>query len=149
MISHRMFVSYSHRDEYYRARFHIALAGLRHQGQISWWDDREVEAGAEWERKIREQLSASGLIVFLVSPDLLDSEYIYGKEMERALALHGKGQARVIPVIVRPADWEHGPLGNFQALPRFGQAVSSWLNEDEAWLDVTRGIRKLIKQADS
>jgi hypothetical protein len=144
-----MFVSYSHSDEYYRERFHTALAALRRQGQISWWDDHEVEAGAEWENQIFEQLSASSLIAFLVSPDLLDSEYIYGKEMDYALGLHRKRLARVIPVIVRPADWEQSPLGNLQALPRFGRAVSSWPNADEAWLDVTRGIRKIIKQADS
>jgi hypothetical protein len=144
-----MFVSYSHEDEYYRERFYTALAGLRRQGQISWWDDHEVEAGAEWENQILEQLSASGLIAFLDSPDLLDSEYIYGKEMDHALALHRKRQARVIPVIVRPADWEQSPLGNLQARPRYGRAVSSWSNEDEAWLDVTKGIRRIIKQADS
>jgi TIR domain len=149
MSSHRMFVSYSHKDDYYRERFYTALAGLRHQGQISLWDDHEVAAGVEWESQILEQLSAAGLIVFLVSPDLLNSEYIYGKEMDHALALHRNRRARVIPVIVRPADWEQSPLGNLQALPRYGRAVSSWPNEDEAWLDVTRGIRRIIKQADS
>jgi hypothetical protein len=99
--------------------------------------------------QILEQLSTSDLIAFLVSPDLLDSEYIYGKEMAHALALHRKRLARVIPVIVRPTDWEQSPLGNLQALPSYGRAVSSWPNEDEAWLDVTRGIRKILKQGDS
>jgi hypothetical protein len=146
MSSHRMFVSYSHKDDHYRERFHTALAGLRRQGQIALWDDHEVEAGAEWESQIREQLKTSTLIVFLVSPDLLDSEYIYGSEMNYALALNRDRRARVIPVIVRPADWKQRPLGNLQALPRYGRAVSSWPNEDEAWLDVTKGIRRIIEQ---
>ena len=135
-------VSYSHKDESHRLRFRTALAGLRHQGLVV-WDDREVEAGAEWHDVIIEQFKSSHYIVFLVSPDLLDSDYVY-VEMELALELYDQQLVRVIPVIVRPADWTQSPLGVFQALPENGRAVSIWQNKDKAWLDVTEGIRKIV-----
>jgi len=137
-----MSVSYAHEDELYRKRFRKALAGLRRRGLIM-WDDREVDAGAKWEKEIIARFREADSIVFLVSPDLLDSDYVY-IEMELALELHHLQLVPVIPVIVRPADWEDSPLGIFQALPENGRAVSIWPNKDQAWQDVTKGIRKIV-----
>jgi TIR domain len=107
------------------------------------WDDRDVDAGVKWEEEIIERFSESDSIVFLVSPDLLDSDYVY-VEMQLALELHDRQLVPVIPVIVRPADWEESPLGIFQALPENGRAVSIWQNKDQAWQDITKGIRKIV-----
>jgi TIR domain len=138
----RMSVFYAHEDELHRKRFRKALAGLRRQGLIM-WDDRDVDAGVKWEEEIIERFSESDSIVFLVSPDLLDSDYVY-VEMQLALELHDRQLVPVIPVIVRPADWEESPLGIFQALPENGRAVSIWQNKDQAWQDITKGIRKIV-----
>ena len=107
------------------------------------WDDHAIEAGTEWQEKITEMVKESDSIAFLVSPDLLASDYVQD-EMELALDLHERQMTRVIPVIVRPADWEESPLGRFHALPEHGRAVSEWPNKDAAWLNVTQGIRRIV-----
>jgi hypothetical protein len=122
----------------------VCLATLRRQGLISCWDDRRVTPGAEWEPEITGRLDEADVVVFLVSPDFLDSDYIYSQEVGRALRRHREGRARVIPVIVRPADWEHSPIGSLQALPREGRAVSVWANRDRAWDDVAKGVRRVV-----
>ena len=65
--------------------------------------------------------------------------------MTRALERHEAGAARVIPVILRPCDWQSAPFGKLQALPRDGKPVTTWTNRDEAFTDVARGIREAAK----
>jgi tetratricopeptide (TPR) repeat protein len=71
------------------------------------------------------------------------SDYCYGIEMQRALERHDLGEARVIPVILRHVYWQ-GVLGKLQALPTDARPVKSWPDLDEAFYNVTEGIRKVI-----
>jgi hypothetical protein len=66
--------------------------------------------------------------------------------MIQALERHELGETRVIPIILRPSDWEKTPLGKLEVLPLNGKAVTSWKKIDEALLDITLGIRKSIEQ---
>ncbi len=85
-------------------------------------------------------------MLLLVSPAFIASDYIWDKEMARAMERHEAGEARVIPIIVRPADWHEAPFGKLQALPRDARPVTSWGNRDEAWLDVAKGIRTVVRE---
>ena len=53
-------------------------------------------------------LDAADVILLLISPDFIASDYCYEREMKRAMERHRKSEARVIPVILRPCDWK-GP----------------------------------------
>ncbi len=66
--------------------------------------------------------------------------------MRRALERHKAGEAHVIPILLRPCDWHTAPFGHLQALPRNGQAITIWPNQDEAFLQVSQGLRTLLKQ---
>jgi hypothetical protein len=66
--------------------------------------------------------------------------------MRRALEMHDAGQARVIPILLRPVDWTNAPFGRLQALPKDAKPVTSWRNRDEAWQDVAKGIRRAIDE---
>jgi hypothetical protein len=81
-----------------------------------------------------------------VSADFLASDYCYDIEVQRAMARHELGEARVIPIILRAVDWYSAPFGKLQALPKDGHPVTSWSNHDEAFLDVTRGIRVVAQE---
>ena len=59
---------------------------------------------------------------------------------------HEAGTARVIPVILRPVHgWQSAPFGKLQALPKDGKPVTTWKSRDEAFADVTRGIREAVR----
>ena len=65
--------------------------------------------------------------------------------MKRALQRHEKGEARVIPVILRPTEgWHATPFGKLLAAPTDGKAVTLWSNRDEAFADVARHIRGAV-----
>jgi hypothetical protein len=142
------FVSYAHEDEPYLKELEISFAQLRRSNLISTWHDRKIPSGAEWSREIDENLNSADIILLLVSRDFLASEYIYTHELPRALELHESGSAIVVPIILKPSDWENSPLGSLQVLPSGGRAVSMWRNRDMAWQDITQGVRRLIPAED-
>src|SRR5690242_12654153 len=98
----QVFISYSSRDEQYREDLETHLSLLRREGVLDLWHFRKIPAGDEWEKLISSQLENASLILLLVSPDFLASDYCYDIEMRHALEKHDAGTARVIPILVRP-----------------------------------------------
>ncbi len=140
-----IFYSYAREDELLRKKLHEHLSGLRRQGIVTKWHGRRVVADAKWEDTVDPHLNSASLILLLVSPSFLASDYCFSVEMQRALERHHAGEARVIPVILRPVDWQHAPLADLQCLPRDAKPVVSWSNQDEAFLNVTHGIREALE----
>src|SRR6266700_2090432 len=141
-----VFISYAHEDEPLRQRLEAHLSLLRRQGLIANWHDRQILAGEEWSQEIDEHLEAASIILLLISPDFLASDYCYEIEMQRALERHQRGEARVIPIILRPVDWRTSPFARLQCLPRDGKAVTTWQNPDEAFLTIAEGLRRVIER---
>ncbi len=136
-----LFFSYSHKDESLRDQLEIHLTMLKRQGVINTWHDRRLIAGDNLNDGINSQLETADIILLLVSADFLASEYCYGIEMARALERHAAGQARVIPIILRPCDWQRAPFGKLLASPRDGKPVTKWADPDDAFLDIANAIR--------
>jgi len=146
-MSVNVFFCYAHEDEPLLKRLKKQLTPMQRQGLIALWHDRDISAGTAWEQEISEQLNSAQIILLLISPDFMDSDYCYSKEMQRALERHHRKEARVIPVILRPIDWQD-ILGDIQALPTDAQPVLSplWHSPEEAFYDVAQGIRKVVMQ---
>ena len=85
------------------------------------------------------------LILLLVSMDFLNSDYIWGKELATAVERARRGDASVIPVLLRAVDIEDAPFAQLQGLPTDLRPVTSWPNRDEAWTDVAKGIRRAVE----
>lgn len=141
----RLFFSYSHKDEALRDELETHLALLKREGLLQSWHDRRIGAGTEWEGEIDKNLEEAEVIILLVSADFLASDYCYDKEMKRALERHDAGEARVIPVILRKTDWQSAPFAKLQALPKDARPITLWQDRDEAWTDVTLGIRRVVE----
>ncbi len=142
----KLFYSYAHKDERWRKRIETHLSMLQRQGFINGWHDRNINAGAAWASEIDTHLTTADIILLLISPDFLASEYCYSIEMKRAMERHYAGEARVIPIILRPTDWKSTPFEQLQVLPSNVQPVSRWQDRDEALLDIVTGIRKTVDE---
>jgi len=140
----RVFFCYAHEDDDLRRELLRHLSILRHSEVISAWYDGEIMAGKEWEKEISSHLAASHIVILLVSPSFLASDYCYNIEMKHALERHDAGEARVIPVILRPVDWEGAPFAKLQMLPRDAKPVTKWAERDEAFVSVAQGIRNAV-----
>ncbi len=119
---------------------------LKRQDVIAEWHDRKIGAGTEWKGQIDEHLNSARVILLLVSADFIHSNYCYDVEVKRAIERHKAGEARVIPIILKPCDWQHPPLNDLQALPKDAKPVTKWRNQDEAFADVARGIRAAVAE---
>jgi hypothetical protein len=140
----RIFYCYARNDKILRDELGKHLAVLQRHEKISAWCDEQIEPGKEWEDEIKKRLIEADIILLLISPDFLASDYCY-KEMLVAIKRHNGGLTRVIPIFVRPvANWESTPFAKLQALPKDAMPITSWINQDEAWRDVAERITGIV-----
>lgn len=140
----RLFLSYSHHDEDLCKRFLVHLAPLKREGLVETWHDRKITAGGEWANAIDENLNTADVIVLLVSPDFLASDYCNDIEMKRALERSQKGEARIAPVILRPCNWETSPFNQLQALPAGGKPVVDWKTANHGFSNAVKELRRML-----
>jgi LuxR family transcriptional regulator, glucitol operon activator len=142
----KIFCSYANKDQSFLSTLKTHLFPLQRQGLIDTWSDIDISPGTDWEKNIETHLSTAHIILLLISPDFMASDYCYSKEMQDALERHDQGEACIIPIILRPVDWQDTPLGKIQALPLKAKPIVLWKDLDEAFFDVALGIRKVVEE---
>jgi tetratricopeptide (TPR) repeat protein len=141
-----VFFSYSHKDEKLLGKLRDHLSNLKRLGVIADWYDRKIGAGREWENAIDEHLDSAGVILLLISSSFMASDYCNDVEVRRAMERHEAGEARVVPVLLRPCDWDGAPFSKLNALPTGAKPVTDWADRDKAFTDVAKGIRAAVEE---
>ena len=114
---------------------------LKRIKQITLCLTREILAGTNQRHEQDERLQKADLILLMISPDFIASDYHYGIEMHNALEKHDGGNVWVIPIILRPtALVEKTRFGKLQMLPPNGMPVTTHENRDAAFVTVVKGI---------
>ena len=144
-MNKKIFISYAHKDEQYKEALIEHMSGLRRAGIINEWNDRKIVAGQNWGEEISSNLKSSNIILFLISASFMNSDYCMGIEVKTALDMHEKGEAQLIPIVIRAVDWTDSEISKLQGLPKDARPISSWENADEAWLDVISGLKNHIQ----
>jgi hypothetical protein len=141
-----IFISYSRRDENLKDDLIAHLTPMRHEGLIKIWQDRDIDLAKEWAKEIDLHVNTAAIILLLISPRFIASEYCYGIEMKRAMERHEAGEARVIPIILSHCDFGKLPFAKLNAAPRDAIPVVDrrWNSTDEALFDVAVNIRRLV-----
>ncbi len=142
--SKKIFFSYSKHDREYLDQLLRHLSGLKREGRIKPWDDSHILPGEEWDDKVKQELAAADIILLLVSADFLATDYIWEVEIKEAMERHEQGTATVIPVIIRSCSWNKLVFGKLNGLPAKGVPVSTLKDRDEAWLEVVKGIERVL-----
>ena len=142
----KVFFSYSHKDETNRNELEKHLAVLRRQNVIETWHDRRIVVGADLGNEIDQNLAESNLILLLVSPDFIASDYCYSVEMAKALEMRHQGMAWVMPIILDHCDWQNTPLKDLLACPQDGNPVSDFPNPNKAFQEIVHEIRRVIQE---
>ena len=88
--------SYAHVDGPLRDQLEVHLAALKHRNLIAIWHDRRITAGSELDKTIAAQFDTAQVILLLISPEFIASDYCYGREVVQAMERHERGEARVI-----------------------------------------------------
>jgi len=141
----KLFISYAHEDERWRAKLAPNLGLLVREGLVEVWSDLQIVAGAKWDEEIKKKLEEADLYLLLISVDLLNSDYVQDVELPIARRRHDENKARLIPVIVRKCSWSRY-VGDIQGLPTAARPIKQWPDKDQAFFSVEEGLRKTIDE---
>jgi Bacterial tandem repeat domain 1/TIR domain len=142
----RVFYSYAFADSKWREKLAVHLSLLQREGLIEQWSDQEIFAGSIRSQAIDQAIHSADIILLLISANFLASDACYQDEMQYALERHQRGEVYVVPLLVRPCDWQHSPFAHLQCLPRNTKPVTAWANQDEAFVAIIQELRKIITQ---
>src|SRR5579862_6649971 len=97
-----VFISYSRSDEKYRERLAVHLKSLEDEGVTTWSDVRN-EPGDQWLANIEGALQRCAIAIFLVSADLVASDFIKKKELPPLIERAAAGGVRLLVIGASPA----------------------------------------------
>src|SRR5436305_1992313 len=141
----KIFFCYVTQDRKLRDQLEKHVIMLKRLGQITLRLNREIQAGTNWSHVEDGRFQSADLILLLICPDFLYSDYHYGIEMRHALEKHEAGNVWVIPILLRPTPiWEQSPLGKLRALPKDGKALTEHRNRDGAFTDIVKGLSEVV-----
>ena len=136
--------SYSHADENLRNELEKHLSPLKRMGRISTWHDRRITPGEVFEDQIDKHFSTADIILLLISSDFIASDYCYQIEMTNALQRHDKGEAIVIPVILRSCAWHSLPFGKLLAATTDGKPIVQFTTYDDGFVQVVDAVTSAL-----
>jgi HEAT repeat protein len=138
-----LFSVYAPEDVSLHEQLEKHLSSLKRRRLISLWSIDKTLAGADRNVEIERHLNTAQVILLLLSADFFASEHC-DDAMMRALQRQKEDHIRIIPILLRPVDWEMSPMSGLQVLPTNGNFVTTWLNRDEAFLHIAEAIRQIV-----
>lgn len=140
-----VFVSYATRDRELFAELDLHLGILERAGILRTKHSEGAEAGTEWEVITARAIERARVIILLVSTDYLACTRVYEKENKEALRRHEVREARILPLILRPCNWEHEWFSKLVPLNK-GVPLTSIPDRDEALTAIGHEIKDVIEE---
>lgn len=147
-----VFISHSDKDADWAYRLSTQLKVLTTRAALTLWTPTKQSAlysRANYWDEIKEALETASVVIMLVSPRYLASEFIVSRELPAIKRRHQRGQLIVIPVIIQPTLWEADPwLAKFRVFPREGKSLAE-KNVDAELAALARHIWALVSRVSS
>jgi hypothetical protein len=131
-------------DRELREQLSTHLHSLIQKGLLSEWHEQLILAGADAAQERRRAWQTADILLLLLSADYFHSDAYDEHEIQQALDRHQKGQLLVVPILIRPCDWQVTAVAHLQCLPRNGIPITMWENRDAAFVSVAQEIRHAI-----
>ncbi len=143
-VRNKVFISYSHKDVQWLDQLRSHLAAF--EGTIDYWDDTQIDPGANWKNEIEAALRAAKVAVFLVTPTFLASRFIKAREMGPLLEAEAKEGLTVLWIAVRASNYEQTAIGNYQAVNDPAEPLNTLgsARRDREWVKVSRRILQAV-----
>jgi len=140
----KVFVIYSHEDVEAREDLVKFLHHLENKGKINIWTDKEILPGELWDSSIKLNLNGADIILPLVSVDFYNSNYIRDVEFKTAKERLDRGEALLIPIIVKQCPWKkYEMIGDLQVLPSNAIPVDQWDFKNNAYTHIAEQIEEM------
>lgn len=148
MAKPSIFISYSHKDEDFKKKLVGQIYLLELFNQATVFDPQSIQPGQEWSDEIQKSIINADIVILLISPDFLSSEYIIRHELPAILKRHDEKGQILIPILTQPAPLNLIPeLRKFQIWPKNGRALSelSSAEIDRQISDLYNRVDDLVK----
>lgn len=142
MSQARIFMAYSRTDQTFRDELRSHLAYLEDAGEVFY--DGLIEAGDPWDAVLQDQIRRADIVIFLLSATMIASKYVMQHEVPPAVTRHGKGEAVVIPILIRDTGVPRVFAKIHHLASYDGQAISLSPDRDKAWKSVVEKIEKKV-----
>ena len=101
----KVFISYSGDDYKYKEELKTHLALLERYQLLEFWDCNQIKAG-KWHEQIQTKLEEADILVFMVSANFMNSNYIMESEVQKGIEMAEKDQnKKIICVLVGECIW--------------------------------------------
>ena len=101
----KIFISYSRQDMKFKDELKTHLSLFARYGVAKAWSCDEMKAG-EWHQQIQQELEEADIIVYMISANFMDSDYIMEDEVRKGMALvENNPKKKIICVLVRECSW--------------------------------------------
>jgi hypothetical protein len=120
-----------------------SMALLRYLKRIELFAQHEVPHGKR-EAALKTALEEAEIVLLLISNEFLASAECLQLQ-EQAYRLQQQNRLALVPILYGPAaHLDQLPIGQLQALPRDGQPISAWPDEDAAYAGISRELGQLV-----
>src|SRR6266536_1184548 len=142
----KVFICYSHKDAKYLDQLIEHLAYYERLNLIDSWSDKKITPGAQWREEIQQAIDTTKVAVLFISPSFLASKFIAENELPPLLDAAKNEGTIILPVIVRPSNFEDTELAKFQAVnsPSMPVAKMKGYQRDQFWAKVVKDIEKAL-----
>ncbi|OQP63364.1 hypothetical protein A3860_23740 [Niastella vici] len=144
-------ISYSKQDLDHVLKFRQYLEPLREQGLLDrHWFCTLLLAGEEWNEKIKKEFDEADIIFFMVSENLMSTQYVKENEIKNAIDKYDKGgEIFIIPILLVPYNFKGKgkyDLTRFSSLPYSLKPITEFRNQHIAWHVVSELIRITLER---
>jgi Tol biopolymer transport system component len=146
----RLFLAFAYEDRRFREALVRQLSALERTDMIDASYRDEIQLGSDWQQVDKDRLNQADIILLGISPDFIASDYYYRIQTPQALERQKAGEARVIPILLRPTQWEALPIARLQWLPRSNpaqmKAANQWEIRDAAYAEIVKELQPIVEK---
>lgn len=102
-----------------------------------------TEAAPSGLADLQKRVEWADVVAFLLSPELISHPQAV-QCIEQSLERRKRGEAQVLPIVIRPAPVRRSQLARLPLLPASGRAISIWRVPSIAWDQVERELRVAV-----
>ncbi|MDR0603263.1 MAG: leucine-rich repeat domain-containing protein [Bacteroidales bacterium] len=157
----KVFVSYSKADVKEKDEFIKHTKTMQDESLIEKpWADDCIEFSDKWDQTIKSHIDDCDIMIFLISVDFLNTDYIRNNEVKRVLKdmendENDENDKILVPIVIKPCDWEGSDIAKYQFALK-GKCIS--LNENnkyfvqestdaeraDSWVKIIKEMRRKI-----
>ncbi len=118
-----LFVLHAPEDKAFYDSLYMQMRPMERKGLIGWHSADTLTFDSAVNDQLELLMENADIILLLVSPFFMNSDFIFGTPLDLALQKHQNNECTLIPVIVLPVNYQTTPFGGLQVLPKNGTPV--------------------------